>query len=496
MKMINLSLGLIGLLSIPTQAASLEKSRPNIVFVLTDDQGLGDLSCMGNPYLKTPSIDSFYEKSTRFTHFQVNPTCTPTRAALMSGRTPFAVGVSHTILCRERLALDVVTFPEAIQKAGYKNGIFGKWHLGDEGEEYLPNNRGFDEVFIHGAGGLGQEIFGDFIGNDEAKYVDNLILHNDTVVKTKGFCTDVFFQAALGWMKEQIDAKQPYFSYISLNAPHGPFYAPEKNTQRIKDLGISGKAAARYGMIENIDENFGILMAKLEEWNQLENTLIIFMTDNGMALGGINVNGKAEGAFNANMKGTKNSLWEGGTRVPSFWYFKGKTQEGADIPALAGDIDFYKTFCALTGAEIPESKLPPGGRSLLPLLENPEAGSKAWEDRALFFNKGRWGTKGLTKKKAKYACAVRTQKWRLVQNKHLYDIANDLMQENDLAAKYPEVVKGLQDKYEAWWQSVQEPLEINEGLETPLKGDYFLQILQAKQLKENGEPPLWEVKNH
>ena len=485
MKIITILLALTGLL----HSASLENSRPNIVYVLTDDQGMGDLSCMGNPYLKTPNIDAFYKKSTRFTYFQVNPTCTPTRAALMSGREPFAVGVSHTILCRERLVPDVVTFPQALQTAGYKNGIFGKWHLGDEGEEYLPNNRGFDEIFIHGAGGLGQEQFGDFIGNKDAAYFDNLILHNDTVVKTKGFCTDVFFQAALGWMKDQIAAKQPYFSYISLNAPHGPFFAPEENIKRFTDMGMDGRAAARYGMIENIDTNFGLLMKKLEEWNQLENTLVIFMTDNGMSMGKFSINGKAQTAFNANMKGTKNSLWEGGTRVPSFWYLKGKTKEGSEISALAADIDFYKTFCALTGAKIPESKLPPKGRSLLPLLENPQA---EWSDRTLFFNKGRWGSKGLTKEKAKFASAVRTQKWRLVHNKYLFDIANDLMQENDVAAENPEVVKKLQTEYEAWWQAVQAPLSINEGLDTPKKGDYFLQKLQAKQLKENGQPPLWK----
>ena len=470
-------------------AASLENTRPNIVFVLTDDQGMGDLSCMGNSFLKTPNIDAFHKKSTRFTQFQVNPTCTPTRAALMSGRPPFSVGVSHTILCRERLALDVVTFPQALQTAGYKNGIFGKWHLGDEGEAYLPNNRGFDEVFIHGAGGLGQEALGDFIGNKDNKYFDNLILHNDTVVKTKGFCTDVFFQAALGWIKQQVEAEQPYFTYIALNAPHGPFYAPEQNIKRFTDLGLDRKAAARYGMIENIDTNFGLLMQKLEEWKQLENTLVIFMTDNGMSMGRFKVNGKQQAAFNANMKGNKGSLWEGGTRVPSFWYLKGKTQDNTDITGLAGDIDIYKTFCALTGAKVPESKLPPGGRSLLPLLGNPKSD---WEDRVLFSHKGRWGSKGLTKEKAKYLCSVRTQKWRFVHNEFLYDVNNDLMQKNDLAAENPEVVALLQKKYEAWWTSVQGPLSINEGLKTPKKGNYFLQKLQAKQRKENGEPPLWK----
>ncbi len=473
----------------PLIAESLKGSRPNIVFVLTDDQGMGDLSCMGNTLLKTPNIDAFHEKSSRFTEFQVSPTCTPTRAALMSGRHPFEVGVTHTILSRERLALDVVTFPQALGQAGYKNGIFGKWHLGDEGEEYLPNNRGFHEVFIHGAGGLGQEQFGDFIGNAEAKYFDNILLHNDEVVKTEGFCTDVFFKAALRWMKEQIDAEQPYFTYLSLNAPHGPFYAPKKNLKRFKDMGLTANAAARYGMIENIDENFGHLMEKLEEWNQLENTLVIFMTDNGMSMGRFQINGKPATAYNAGMKGTKNSMWEGGTRVPSYWYLKGKTQEGVDIPALSAHLNLYKTFCDLTGADIPESKLPPRGQSLLPLLEDPKAD---WKDRTLFFNKGRWGTKGLTKEKAQYECAVRTQKRRLVKNKFLYDINNDLMQENDLAAENPEVVQKLSKEYDAWWDSVQPFVAINEGMTTPKKGDYFLQQLQAKQLKEHGGLPLWK----
>ena len=230
-------------------------------------------------------------------------------------------------------------------------------------------------------------------------------------------------------------------------------------------------------------------MQKLEEWQQLENTLVIFMTDNGMTMGRIEVNGETQDAFNANMRGTKNSLWEGGTRVPSFWYYKGKTKEGCDIPALAADIDFYKTFCALTGANIPDSKLPPGGRSLLPLLEDPEAD---WQDRTLFFHKGRWnGKKNNTKEDIKYACAVRTQKWRFVHNEFLYEINNDLMQENDLAKENPEVVKELSAAYETWWQAMQPTLAINEGLETPKSGDYFLQQLQEKQQQEHGKPQLW-----
>ena len=259
---------------------SISGARPNIVFVLTDDQGMGDLSCMGNQVVKTPNIDQLYQQSVRLTDYHVSPTCAPTRAALMSGRPPFKVGVTHTILQRERMALDVFTLPQALKSAGYTTGLFGKWHLGDD-KPYLPQSRGFDEVLMHGAGGIGQVRLGDFPANKENLYFDNVLLHNDTIVQTKGYCTDVFFQAALNWMKQQKDSGTPYFSYIALNAPHAPLVAPEKYTKRFLDLGYDKGTAGRYGMIENIDDNVGLLIKTLEQWNALENTLVIFMTDNG-----------------------------------------------------------------------------------------------------------------------------------------------------------------------------------------------------------------------
>jgi len=209
------------------ETVSLKNSRPNIILVMTDDQGMGDLSCMGNIVLKTSNIDHFYEKAVRFTDFQVSPTCAPTRSSIMSGRVPFKNGVTHTIFQRERMALDVFTLPQALQSAGYKTGIFGKWHLGD-GDEYLPTNRGFDEVLIHGSGGIGQVQYGDFPPNANNPYFDNVLLHNKIIVQTKGFCTDLFMHAALAWIKKQNKTSDPYFAYIALNAPHFPFVAPAK----------------------------------------------------------------------------------------------------------------------------------------------------------------------------------------------------------------------------------------------------------------------------
>ncbi|MCP3696440.1 MAG: sulfatase-like hydrolase/transferase, partial [Planctomycetaceae bacterium] len=232
-------------------AASLKGKRPNIILVMTDDQGLGDLSCMGNKDLQTPNIDQLYKLSTRFTDFHVSPTCAPTRSAIMSGRHEFRNGVTHTIKERERMALSTTTFPTLLHKSGYATGIFGKWHLGDE-DAYQPYNRGFSEVFIHGAGGIGQAYPGscaDFPPNrnKDTRYFDIAALHNDTIVKTEGFCTDVFFQAALGWIRKQQQAEKPFFAYISTNAPHGPMIAPEKYKTPFQQQGWDEKTQGRYG---------------------------------------------------------------------------------------------------------------------------------------------------------------------------------------------------------------------------------------------------------
>lgn len=473
----------------------LLNSRPNIILVLTDDQGMGDLSSQGNEILKTPHIDQFAKNSTRFTDFQVSPTCAPSRAAIMSGRRPFEVGVTHTILQRERMALDVVTFPQALQQAGYKTGLFGKWHLGDE-EQYLPQNRGFDEVLMLGAGGIGQYNLGDFKANQDNTYFDNVLLHNDTIVQTEGFCTDLFFDAGLAWIKRQHEAKQPYFAYISLNAPHGPMIAPDSYKQRFLEQGYDKSSAARYGMIENIDDNFGEMMQTLKQWNALDNTLVIFMTDNGMSMAPIKKAGsKKIFPHNAGMKGRKNTPWEGGTHVPSFWYWKDVLPEDVDVDALTGHTDLYRTFTELAGAKIPKSKLPPGGRSLVPLLENDKA---TWADRQLFVHKGRWddGRKSkLTREQSKYDnAAVRTEQWRLVftldkgkVQTFLSDINKDPGETTNLAEQFPKVIQELTTAYDKWWESTQEFL-VNEKLPQVAAEQQPLTLRYNKQLKERGIP--------
>ena len=216
-----------------------------------------------------------------------SPTCAPTRAALMSGRAPFKTGVTHTILERDRMNLKATTIAQVLKTAKYTTAIFGKWHLGDA-DPYQPQNRGFDEVFIHGAGGIGQNYPGTQGDVPGTSYFDPIIKHNNKFVKTKGYCTDVFFKQALGWIKDNKAKEQPFFAYIATNAPHSPFKVADKYKEPYKKLSMHHESKSFFGMIANFDENMGLLMQKLDEWKLTDNTLLIFMTDNGTSRGTYN----------------------------------------------------------------------------------------------------------------------------------------------------------------------------------------------------------------
>ena len=455
-----------------------KKSRPNIILVMTDDQGYGDLACHGHPFLKTPNIDKLYTQSTRFTDFHVSPTCSPTRSALMSGRAPFKNGVTHTILERERMALSATTVAEVLKTAGYTTGIFGKWHLGDD-DAHQPDRRGFDEVFIHGAGGIGQNYpatCADAPPNKENRYFDPVIKHNNTFVKTEGYCTDVFFQQMLSWIKHSKD--KPFFAYVPTNAPHGPFIVADKYKAMYQGK-CSNKSAAFYGMITNIDENMGLLMKKLDEWDLANDTLLIFMTDNG----------SSGGTFNYGMKGKKGSVNEGGCRVPLFFRLPGKIKPGIDVNRLARHYDMFPTLAEYAGAKIPQG-YDLDGRSLIPLIDNPKAD---WDDRFTFFHKGRWNKKGAPGQwgkgntdpdKEKYRnFAVRSEKWRLVGTNELYNIKADPGEQNNLAQQNPEIVKNMLKAYEAWWDEVR-PLMVNEDASLDTEKPFHVRF--EKQKKEKG----------
>lgn len=418
--------------------------QPNIILIITDDQGYYDLSCHGNPHLQTPNLDKLRDESLRFTRFQVSPTCAPTRSALMSGRPPFYVGVTHTIKERERLKLGVPTMPEMLRDAGYATGIFGKWHLGDQ-DPYRPDQRGFDEVFIHGAGGIGQSYpgsCGDAPGN---RYFDPAILHNNKFVKTKGFCTDIFFSQAMKWMEAQ-KGKQPFFAYITTNAPHGPFIAPESYKKKFIDAGMNKSTVGFYGMIENIDDNVGRLNAKLAEWGIERDTLLVFITDNGPAASN----------YNGDHKGKKNSVDEGGTRVPSFWRWPGVIPPATDVDRIANHYDLLPTFAEITGGS-PKQKELLHGRSLVPLLKDSNA---AWEDRYRVFHIGRW-EKGQAANSREKNFAVRNQRFRLVGRDALYDMENDPSQKVNVIQDHPEIAKQMIAAYDSWFDAAL-PNMVNE----------------------------------
>jgi arylsulfatase len=434
-----------------TATAAPLPARPNIILVMTDDQGYGELACHGNPIVKTPNLDRIHRESLRFTDFHVSPTCAPTRSSLMTGKHEFRSGVTHTILERERMSLKAVTIAQVLQSAGYVTGIFGKWHLGDEAA-YQPNRRGFDEVFIHGAGGIGQTYAGSCGDAPGNTYFDPAILHNGTFEKTQGFCTDVFFSQALKWIDARRSSDKPFFAYITPNAPHSPYVCPEKYAQMYESRGLNQDAAAYYGMISNIDDNLGTLLARLKDWNLERNTLLIFMTDNGHPIGSL---------YNAGMRGTKGTPYQGGTRVPSFWRWPGVLPEGVDVDRLAAHIDLFPTFAEIAQARFDQpARL--DGRSLVPLLENLAAD---WPDRNLFVHLGRW-EKGKAAESKFAQCAVRNGRFRLVNNTQLFDIKLDPGEMNNVIGQHPDVVAAMRRAYDEWWEEILPCLE-NESAVGP-----------------------------
>lgn len=455
-------------------AADNQPAKPNIIVILTDDQGYGDLSCHGNPILKTPNLDRLHDEGVRLTEFHVSPTCAPTRSALMSGRHEFKNGVTHTILERERMSLKTTTLAQVLKSAGYTTGVFGKWHLGDE-DAYQPDRRGFDEVFIHGAGGIGQSYpgsCGDAPGNS---YFNPAIKHNGSFVKTTGYCTDVFFGQAMKWI-ESVKGRQPFFAYIPTNAPHGPLQVRPEDEQRYAGR-VKPNEAKFFGMIANIDDNVGRLLARLKALGIENDTLVIFMNDNG-GTGGVEI-------FNAGLHGSKGTPWQGGTRAASFWRWPAGLKP-ADVKPLTAHIDVFPTLAELAGAK-PDGQVKSQveGRSLVPLLRNPDA---AWPDRTLVSHVGRWA-KGAPPVKLG-ACSIRNQRYSLVRNGgkwSLFDLSSDPGEKNDVAADHADIVARLTAAYDEWWDETLPCLE-NENATGPAVNPYKEQY--QKQLAGPGIPLL------
>jgi len=492
------ALAFAGQLSAAEQSKELAQSRPNIIFIMTDDQGYPVVGAHGHPWIRTPELDKMHSQSVRFDRFMMGSTCAPSRAGIMTGNHSIRNGVTHTIYERERVNLNATTIPEVLKPAGYTSGYFGKWHLGDE-NPYQPEQRGFDEVFIHGAGGIGQTYPGSCADVPGNTYFNPVFKHNGTFVQTKGYCTDVLFKATLGWIQSVKDSDQPFFAYLSTNAPHSPFVAPPKYQKYFTDLGFNRPAAGFYGMIEHIDDCMGQLFKQLETWGLMENTIVIFTSDNGMTRIGCGLKGfdgrpqvklgtDSDGndmmSYNAGMKGLKGTVDEGGLRVPFFVRWDGKIKEGKTVDTVVNYLDILPTLADIAGAELPATETFEG-RSLKQLMfeENP-----VWEDRFQFQHVTRWahGANPDDFKWKKYS--VRNQRYRLVENA-LYDMKNDPEQKIDVAAAHPELVKAMQGAYENFWNEVR-PLMINDGVplaaKRPFHVDYNAQ-------KETAGIPGWQA---
>jgi len=426
--------------SAPASEESVSGRRPNVVLVITDDQGYGDIGAHGNTMIQTPHLDRLHGESVRFTNFHVDPTCSPSRAALMTGRYSSRTGVWHTVMGRSILHRDEVTMADLFARGGYRTGMFGKWHLGDN-YPYRPEHRGFQKVAAHGGGGVGQTP--DYWGND---YFDDTYWRNGEPVSYEGYCTGVFFDEALRFIEENRDER--FFAYVSTNAPHSPFLVPEKYSEPYKRQGAPSPMAEFYGMITNIDENVGRLRKRLEELGIDDNTILIFMTDNGTSAGVLR-DGGGEGwrGFNDGMRGQKGSEYEGGHRVPLFVHWPaGGLGEPRDAGALTAHIDLLPTLAEFCGLEKPAGA-DWDGVSLAPALRSQDDGP----ERTLFVHSQRIEHPEKWRK-----CAVMTSRWRLVNGEELYDLREDPGQQNDVAKQHPEVVARLRGEYEEWWEHIPE----------------------------------------
>lgn len=412
-------------------------------FPLTDDQGYGDLSCHGNPVLKTPAMDGLHGQSVCFTQFHSAPMCTPTRGQLLSGQDACHNGATSVTAGRSLLRRGIPTMADV---------FFGKWHLGDA-YPFRPMDRGFQEaIYFRGYGLYSAPEF----GND---YFDARYLDKGVPKRFEGYCTDFWFSEAMKWMGARGKERKPFFCYLPTNAPHSPSWVDPKYSAPYKHV---GPAADHFGMLANLDENLGKLEAFLEQSGLRENTILIFMSDNGSYATDNGATG-GYGVCNAGMRGYKTLPYEGGHRVLSFLRWPaGKLRAPGDEATPAQMQDLLPTLIDLCGLDRP-AKAEFDGASLAGLLKN----KQPLPDRMMVVQYGQ------IIRKWESSCII-SGKWRMVEGAELYDLDADPGQQADVAAKNPAVLKKMRDHYERWWGRAEpglsefEPLSIGAEQENPV----------------------------
>lgn len=433
---------------------------PNVLLIITDDQGYGELSCHGNPVLRTPHLDRLSRDSVRFTDFHVAPMCTPTRGQLMTGLDALRNGAMNVSSGRTLLRRALPTLGELFASGGWRTGLFGKWHLGDT-YPYRPQDRGFQESLWFPSSHIGSVP--DAWEND---YFDDTYQHNGVPRRYAGYTTDVFFREAMQWMQAESAAGRPFFCYLATAAPHQPHFVPDRYRAAVRaaleaaEPGLPLLAelppdrrpelVSYLAMIANIDENMGRLDDWLAHSGLRENTLLVFLTDNGSTFG--------PRYFNAGMKGGKATLWEGGHRVPCFVRWPGGgLREPGPVPGLTQVQDLLPTLAELCGLPLP-AKARCDGRSLAAVLRG---GADVPDDRMLVINFSRMPFAALRFRPdtAAVPCrdgaAVLWKRWRLLQDRDLYNLDDDPLQERNVIDRHPEVAAAMRGHLDAWWAEVQ-----------------------------------------
>lgn len=442
-----ISLLATGLCGLSVISAQHSKQHPNVVLIITDDQGYGDFGFTGNPHVKTPVLDRFAGESVRFSNFYVSPVSAPTRSSLMTGRYSLRTGVRDTNNSGAIMSAEEVTIAEILKNAGYTTGHFGKWHLGDNYPS-RPIDQGFDESIMHLGGGMGQpgDITTFFRG--DSSYFNPVLWHNGTRESFKGYCSDIFADQAIAFIGR--NSKNPFFCYLAFNAPHTPLQVPEKYYNIYKDIDPSqgfeklmqsqvqmtekDKEDARkvYAMVSNIDENVGRVLKKLEDLNLVENTVVIFMADNG----------PQQRRYVGGMRGLKGTVYRGGVRVPFWLRYPALKKSNIDIHTTAAHIDVLPTLAALCNTSLPDNRIL-DGVNLVPYMLS---GQKNTIERALFFYWTRHSPElynNIAIHKGKYKLVGNTDYNAQISKFELFDIEKDPYERKNLVQEFPSIATSL-----------------------------------------------------
>ncbi|MEN8882524.1 MAG: arylsulfatase, partial [Polaribacter sp.] len=468
---------------------------PNVIIIMTDDQGYGDFGFTGNPHIKTPFLDVFAKKSIRFNNFYVSPVCAPTRASLMTGRYSLRTGIRDTYNGGATMASNEVTIAELLKEKNYKTGIFGKWHLGDN-YPFRPTDQGFDESLIHLAGGMGQvgDITNFFKGN--TSYFDPVLWCNNAKKPYKGYCSDIFTDEAIAFIEK--NKSKPFFCYLSFNAPHTPLQVPDKYYNTYKNIDPStgfkddnkpvvkmsekDKEDARkvYGMVTNIDDNIGKLLQKLEDLKLAENTIVIFMTDNG----------PQQSRYIAGMRGLKSSVYQGGVRVPMLMSYPKLIKKDMDISTMTAHIDILPTVAELCDIELSkENNL--DGKTLVPLINKKNV---EWTKRPLFFYWTRrypelYNNMAIQKNGLKLV--GKTDYNAKIEEFELYDIVKDPYEQHNIILNHIPIAKNLKIEMDSIYKRlVKSKNLVNPPL--PIIGSKFENPVLLNRNDADGQHGIWK----